>query len=247
MVDAVAPVSEYVARRDVERVFLPAHKVHPIPNGIDPARFPCPRRPAGRTPRVVFAGQRITEKGVDTLLDAAVRLRRDESAAAFELQIAGAGPLREHLEQAAAAARLTDTRFLGQVADVPALFASADVVVVPSRWAEAFGYVAIEAMACGAAVLVSDAGALPEVVRDVGVVFRTGDPSDLAAKLAGLLADPADRLVRGLAGRRLVETHYQLTTKVLRHFTLFMKVLPAGQLFAEETPAAVRSKVLGGK
>jgi len=63
---------------------------------------------------------------------------------------------------------------------VAELFAWAEVVVVPSRWAEAFGLVAAEAMAAGAAVVVSDAGALPEVVGDAGRVFPAGDAAALA-------------------------------------------------------------------
>ena len=224
VVDAVAPVSGYVARRAVERVFLPAGKVVPIPNGLDPDLYPCPDRPTGGPTRVVYAGQLIPEKGVSTLLDALARLR-NAGVGPLEVFVAGAGAQRAELEAAAADHGLTEVKFLGHVDHVPALFAAADVVVVPSVWAEAFGYVAAEAMACGAAVIVSSAGALPEVVGDAGLVFRSGDAGDLADKLRALIESPQTRRRLGAAGRRRVESHWRLSRKVLGHFALCTQVM----------------------
>ena len=64
-------------------------------------------------------------------------------------------------------------RFLGYVEDetLPGLYANATLFVLPS-FEEGFGLPALEAMACGTPVIVSDGGALPETVADAGLIFR---------------------------------------------------------------------------
>ena len=202
-VDAIVCVSEYNARRAVERVFLPASKVHVVPNGIDLARFPYKPRDATAPRRVVYVGQLIREKGVQILLDAA-KILNDPG---IEFVIAGQGRERAALEQQAP----SNVRFFGQVADVAELYSTASIVVVPSVWAEAFGLVVVEAMACGAVVLASDAGALPEVVGDCGVIVPKGDAAALAARLRELLDDGERRARLAAAGRARVKHKYQLT------------------------------------
>lgn len=86
-------------------------------------------------------------------------------------------------------------------ADVVGLLDLASIVAVPSRY-EGFGIPALEAMARGRAVVVSDAAALPEVVGDGGVVVRAGDVDAWAEHLAELLDDPGRRAALGDAGRR---------------------------------------------
>jgi glycosyltransferase involved in cell wall biosynthesis len=97
-------------------------------------------------------------------------------------------------------------RFLGYVDDstLAGLYARATLFVLPS-FDEGFGLPALEAMACGAPVLVSDGGALPEVVGDAGTMFCLSDPAGLRNALAGCLADGGARLAsreRGLQRAR---------------------------------------------
>lgn len=75
---------------------------------------------------------------------------------------------------------------------VVAEYAKATICVTPSLY-EGFGLPAAEAMCCGAPVLVTDGGSLPEVVGEAGVVVRRGDPKAMAEGLAGLLDDPVKR------------------------------------------------------
>jgi glycosyltransferase involved in cell wall biosynthesis len=215
-VDAVLPVSAAIARRDIERVFLPVHKVKVVYNGIRLDLFPNPPRPPREKARVVYAGQLIPEKGVMSLLRAHARLR-DEGVAGYDLLIAGAGPQEQELKAFCDQRRLSDVKFLGHVDDMPAFFGSADVVVVPSEWYEAFGLVVAEAMACGAACLVSDAGALPEVVGVAGRVFRAGNDADLASQLKTLTADPEERRRIGRLARLRVEEQFGLERMVAGH------------------------------
>ncbi|CAN5155566.1 hypothetical protein BH11PLA2_BH11PLA2_42200 [soil metagenome] len=209
IVDGVACVSEFNAKRDIERVFLPASKVTVVHNGIDLSRFPFVGDRSNDPPKVVFVGQLIEAKGFRTVIQTINLLH----AVAFEMLVAGEGPLRAELDSQTP----LRVNFLGHVTNIPGLFGEADVAVVPSEWAEAFGLVAIEAMACGAVVLASDAGALPEVVGDAGVIFKAGDAADLAIKLEALLVNATQREQLQSAGRLRVERQYQLHDCVRKH------------------------------
>ncbi|QJW98064.1 GT4 family glycosyltransferase [Frigoriglobus tundricola] len=224
VVDAVVPVSAAIARRDTERVFLPARKVRVVYNGIRVDLFPNPERTPREVVRVVYAGQLIPQKGVMTLLRAHERLRAG-GVTNYELLVAGAGHQEAALKTFCATAGLGDVRFLGHTDSVPGLFGAADVVVVPSEWFEAFGLVAAEAMACGAACLVSDAGALPEVVGAAGRVFKAGDAADLADRLRELIRDPEGRRRLGAAGRERVESLFTLDRMVEGHVAVCEDVL----------------------
>jgi alpha-1,3-rhamnosyl/mannosyltransferase len=120
-----------------------------------------------------------------------------------QLVIAGHWDAR-YPEARAAAARLgVAVRFLPGVpeADLPALYAGAEVFAYPSRY-EGFGLPPLEAMACGAPVLCGGNSSLPEVVGDAALVVDVSDPQALATGLARLLGDAALRAElreRGLA------------------------------------------------
>ena len=219
VVDAFAPVSAYVGRRQAESVYLPAAKIRVIPNGIDLARFPFRPRTSGDVLRVGYVGQLIAEKGVLTLLEAVRRLAAAGSRP-FQLDIAGAGEQRPELEAFCAANGLGNVNFLGHIDSVADFFAACDLAVIPSEWAEAFGLVAIEAMASGTPLVVSDAGGLPDIVTGVGLVFPAGDAGQLAERMGSLLENPELRRTFAIAGRQRVEERFTLARKVWEHINL---------------------------
>ncbi len=113
-------------------------------------------------------------------------------------------------------------RFLGPVAnaDLPALYAGAELFVFPSLY-EGFGLPVLEAMACGAAVACSHTSSLPEVAGDAALFFDPEDAAALAAALTRLLADSdlrADLARRGSeqAGRFSWERTAKATLPVYR-------------------------------
>lgn len=151
-------------------------------------------------PYLLHVGTVEPRKNVDVLLDAWERLRgagRD-----LDLVLAGrSGWNVATLERRLAAARATGrVHHLGYVADadLPALYASACLCVFPSAY-EGFGLPSLEAMACGAPVLASDAGALGENL-DGAAARAAATPSALAAAIASLLDDPAARAALAAAG-----------------------------------------------
>ncbi len=97
------------------------------------------------------------------------------------------------------------------------LYNSAQIVVSPSLY-EGFGLPAAEAMACGAAVIATTAGAFPEFIEDgrTGILVPPGDPDALADAIRSLLADP-ERCVRmGAAASEHIRTNFtwQRTAKI---------------------------------
>ena len=97
-------------------------------------------------------------------------------------------------------------------------YASADAVVVPSRW-EPFGLVALEAMACGTAVIASNRGALPEIVDhgDTGIVFELSEPDVLVNVLRSL--DRKKLRLMGQNGYRKIVRNYsaaELNKKIIQ-------------------------------
>jgi len=149
-----------------------------------------------------YAGKLIPRKGVDELLQALARLgdRRDWRAV-----IIGDGPERGALEEQATRTGLTErVEFVGfqNTSRLPALLSACDVVVVPST-RDLRALVTIEAMAAGAAIVVSSATAVwgrGDLVEHglTGMVYPSGQPAELAATLARLMDEPelADGLRR---------------------------------------------------
>jgi len=81
-------------------------------------------------------------------------------------------------------------RFFGYVSDdeLPGMYANAKLFVLPS-FDEGFGLPALEALACGTPVIVSNGGALPEVVGDAGMIFDLAKPDDLSSSIKTILSD----------------------------------------------------------
>src|SRR5207249_4551616 len=107
-------------------------KVFVVLNGIDLTRFLFRRRKPPSPPRVLFVGQLIREKGVRTLLDA-VRILNDSNV---KFYIAGQGAQRMELERYIIGHLLPNVFFLGQVYGIAEIYLEANLVVVPSEWAE---------------------------------------------------------------------------------------------------------------
>jgi glycosyltransferase involved in cell wall biosynthesis len=186
-----------------------------LANGFSPERVhvvapvlprpPLAPAPVPVEPRVLFVGQLVAGKGVDLLLEA---LRRVPGP--WCLDVVGEGNARPALEASVARLRLTDrVRFVGwRDYDVLAqLYASARVVAVPSRWAEPFGMIGLEAMHAARAVVAFDVGGIPDwcAPEVTGLLAPENDVPALAAALSRALYEPglAERL--GASGRARVE------------------------------------------
>ncbi len=164
-----------------------------------------------RTLRVGFAGRLDMNKGLATLIAACAQSRD----ALGNLAFAGDGPDRAQIQTALKDNDLTSVATLhGALTpeQLAAFMRSLDVLVLASRstpvWKEQFGRVLTEAMACGACVVGSDSGAIPEVIGDAGLTFPEGDATQLAERLKTLARDVALRHTLRARGLQRVSEHY---------------------------------------
>jgi glycosyltransferase involved in cell wall biosynthesis len=168
-----------------------ASKIHVVNYGVDHATY-YPRPAVQRSPRrVLYVGEVSCSKGVDVLIQAFARVKKRIPEA--ELVIGGKGRDRTQLEVLSRSLGLSGVKFLGFVpeADLAGLYASAEVMVFPSRYG--FGLSTLEAMACGTPVVVAATLDAPEFMSDAGLLVTPGDAEDLASSIERILGEPALR------------------------------------------------------
>lgn len=212
-VDRIIAISAGV-RDALVRVGIRAERIRVVPSGIEPAEAPAGARERVRQEWGVAADEIVVlvpgalerRKGHAVLLAAVRRL----APAGFPLRLVFCGDGGE----AGALARLAEetgapVRFAGFRSDMPACFAAADLVAMPSLM-EGLGVAALEAMAAGRALVASRVGGLGEVVvqEATGLLAPPADPEALALALGRLLRDPGLRERLGAAGRARVLAHY---------------------------------------
>ena len=134
--------------------------------------------------QIVFLGRLVSDKGVDLLIQALVPLR--ERGLRPDVTIIGSGPERESLERLAAECQASDQiTFTGSLSgeQLVRLLNEHRLMVIPSRWNEPFGVVALEGIACGCCVVGSSGGGLPEAIGPCGSTFTNGNEQELAHAL----------------------------------------------------------------
>ncbi|HYL27956.1 MAG TPA: glycosyltransferase [Candidatus Nitrosotalea sp.] len=187
-------------------------RIEVVPSGIDVARFGAGRRDAELRRRLgmregdrmlLYVGRLAREKSVEMLVRALAHATDDS----LRFVIAGDGPLRDDLERFARECGVAGaTRFLGAVAreDLPDLYASADVFVMPST-TETQGLVLAEALAAGLPVIAADAPQNREVLGGAGRLIPATAQA-FAAAFASLHGAASDRdASRQAAGRFSIE------------------------------------------
>ena len=218
---------------DIVRDFrVPAERLTVVPVGVDTDVFRAPTiaRVPGRI--VATASADVPLKGLVPLLEAVAKLKTERD---IELVVVGrprpGGAAAEALDRLG----LADcVRFVSGLpeAELVELYGSAEVAVVPSLY-EGFSLPAIEALACATPLVVTTAGALPEVVGPDGVSalqVRPGDPEALAAAVGRILDDPDLAARLGAAGRaRVVElyTWRSVAEQTVAWYRTILKETPA--------------------
>jgi glycosyltransferase involved in cell wall biosynthesis len=161
-----------------------------IPNPYDTSLFYV-REAIARTGDLVAFGRLVSDKGFDYLVAALALLAKEGLRP--KLAVVGDGPEKEALvRQAAELGVAEQITFLGALTG-PALAEEINrhrIAVVPSRWKEPFGLVALEAIACGCVVVGSRDGGLADAIGPCGPTFPNGDVPALAEALSGLLKNP---------------------------------------------------------
>jgi glycosyltransferase involved in cell wall biosynthesis len=221
-VDLFIAPSRYFGDLMRERLELPAERARVIHNGInlegwgDKAEGGRQNEEgkSARTPVLGFFARMCPEKGLDTLVEAYLLLRRRDRLGQLKLRVGGScGPADEAFvaslrERLAAEGVLGDVEFHPNVdrAGKLTFLRSLSVFSVPARYGEAFGLYVIEAMAAGVPVVVPRVAAFPELVGATGggVLCAADDPPALAEAIEALLMAPPHARALGDAGRSAV-------------------------------------------
>lgn len=202
--------SESSRRQVVETHGWRADRVHAVPHGVDHSRF-RPGVGGGRelvgAPYVLFVGVLHPRKNVAAVRTAVASLARSGLPHALAVVGSPAGDRRDtsELDDEATAelpglpGRIVGFRRLSEQ-DVATLMGGADAFCLPSFF-EGFGLPVLESMACGTPVVVSNRGALPDLVRDAGVVVEP-EAAAVEGALRRVLTEPALAESLSRAGRK---------------------------------------------
>jgi glycosyltransferase involved in cell wall biosynthesis len=217
---AVVTVTHAFAH-DIARRGIPSAKIFVIPNGVDLDAFRpgapdlALRARLGVTDAmlVLYCGAHGISHALSRTLDAAERLQNDPR---IRFVFVGEGAEKPELQERARARRLSNVAFLPTVPrdEVPGLYRSADVCLVPLRAVPLFrSFVPskmFEILACGRPILASLEGEAAQILEASGaaLVVPPEDVDALSTALARLAGDSALRSELASRGRAFVEAHF---------------------------------------
>ena len=223
---ALTPVRRWLSNRASVNIMptnwlgsvLELNRMTTIYHGVSKAVGSDARRPSGAT--FTFQGRLVTTKGASLLIEAARLLRTHNRD--VKLRFIGDGPELPVLE-ASSIDFDGQIEFLGHVSslNLDEALSDATAVVMPSLGGEVFGLVAAENMMRGKLLIVSDVGALREVVGDTGLVFATEDASALAECMRQVLEDSELARSLGAAARERAMRIFDLDSMIQAHVSVY--------------------------
>ncbi len=180
----------------------------------------------------LYVGRISEEKGIKTLIDAAVNARSNRGyishkANGSKLKIVGGGHLKEEMESYTNSKDKNKViEFLGHKShnETINLIKKCQFVVIPSEWYENFPFAILEAFACGKPAIGSRVGGIPELIKDTerGLVFEPGNSADLSSTIRYLLnnqdiVEEMGRNARTHVEQELsAEKHYQELVEIYK-------------------------------
>lgn len=197
-------------RQSIVDLGVPEDQVVTIHNGISP--FPVAERSSSsQGVRIGIVGQVGDWKGHGDLIEAFADLGQRHPQC--ELHIFGAvgAPYTEDLRRLIENLNLNDrVHWHGFQSDRSRIYVNIDICVVPSRFEEPFGLVAVEAGMAGLPCIATRRGGLPEIIEDgaTGILVDAERPAQLSGALEKLIIDPDLRAQMGTAARHRVGENF---------------------------------------
>lgn len=221
MAHAIVVNCEFLRKHLEHDENIPSRRIYLCYNGIDLDKFQASRglcQPAlGGSPLVIgtVCGLR-PEKDLPTLLKAFAQVRARQPG--MKLAVVGSGPMLADLQSLASSLGIqADCVFESATQNVTDWLHSIDIFVLPSR-SEAFSNSIMEAMACGCAVIASNVGGNPELVKDgdTGLLFEAGDAAGLASAIANLVDSEELRRKLSASGERMIRQEFSIGASARR-------------------------------
>ena len=206
----IAP-TRYYADTMAQRAGIPAAKLEHINNGINLDGFEPSSLPDD-PPVLGYFARMCPEKGLDSLIDAFVRLKQTGPVPALKLAVGGGCQPGDRAYVEKQKGRLRDAGLLGEATFLPnldrdaklAFYRGLTVLSVPALYGESFGLYVVEAMASGVPVVAPDDASFPELIEQnqAGTLCAKGDPQALADAIGQLLLDREHLAKCAAAGRQ---------------------------------------------
>ncbi|HIE17567.1 MAG TPA: glycosyltransferase family 1 protein [Dehalococcoidia bacterium] len=184
----------HTARQHIATTFgIPPHRLRVIYNGIDTEIFsPSPTLNRLDNRLLVITSGNTAVKGLAYLLEALAQLRQEHN---LELVVVGKGADNDMIRKLIGRLHISNyVKFIGEIdtTELVNQYRLASIAVVPSTY-EGFGLPAAEAMACGAPIVATTAGALPEVVGNAGILVPPANVRALTEAISALINSPDKR------------------------------------------------------
>ena len=217
----IATVSEFVKGAFLDgSARTPVRAPVVVHNALDFSAIPAGLAHGARDRVILFVGRVVADKGADLFVAACARAL--PALPGWRAEIIGAdgfsarSPETPFIRTLRPAAKAAGVAMLGyQPADaVIRAMSRAAIVVVPSRWQEPFGLTALEAMACGAALVCSGRGGLAEIMGEAGLLIDPDDIDGFAQALIRLASDAALRANLSSAGLVRAHTRFSIVDAI---------------------------------
>ena len=191
--EAIFCVSEYIKKRFLEGVEHNSDKIHILHNGVERKLKYFPHKKK----EILFVGRLVSEKGVDLYVDVIESIANKFPD--WKFYLIGSYRLGDDSNKGSFVNRVINkfknisdqTEFYGfQNHDfVQKKMEGASIIVIPSIWEEPFGLVAAEAMSNGIAIIASDIGGIPEIIKKNGILIKNINMQKLKYELEGLMSN----------------------------------------------------------
>jgi len=226
-VDLFIAPSRYFADLMQRRLKLAPERVRVLANGLNLDGYAAaPRQSDVQPPVLGYFARLCREKGLETLVNAFIILKKRGRVGNLKLRIGGSCGPADQVVVDQLRARLQERSLLADVefrpnlsrADKQAFLRSLSVFSVPALYGEAFGLYVIEALACGVPVVQPRHAAFPELIAATGggLLCAPGDEPALADAIESLLLDPARARSLGEAGQKAVREQFDIETMARR-------------------------------
>lgn len=237
-VDRFVAVSQYCAAVMRRRAGLPDSKVCVVRNGIDLGGYDRVRMPVAE-PSIGYLARMSEAKGLETLVDAFIEIKRTDRVANLRLRLAGTMTAADRRLVGKMKARLAARGLSAWVDFLPNLdqrqkqefLRSLTVFSVPAASGESFGLYVLEALATGVPVVQPRDGAFPEIIEATGggILVEPGNAKALAQGLEEILIDPRKGRVLGQRGREAVFREFSVRHMAEGMLEVFRGVLGSGR------------------
>ena len=212
--DNIAAPSKAIGKRIARDLQIDPKKIRIVPYPYIPSKKLLEIPIKTNTQRVTFIGRLEFRKGVLDLAKAIPAILRSNPKIQFRfigrsMSSPKSGTTMQKYIEKQLKPYASNIEFIGHQPPekITKFLSETDICIFPSHW-ESFGLVCCESMAAGRATIGTNAGGMPEVIGDGGIIIETQNPKLIAEKIVNLFKKPEERFALGKKGRKRVLTNF---------------------------------------